>query len=122
MSNKYFAIERNNKTWMPVMLQSRNGDSDFSDFLEMTYDEMKSSENLEEFVIAAMEATNEASGTDDDQTVVTLVGEDGFFIWGIMMGPGENYQIQYCLIDWLKDGNHYRYEPEKIMLDKSQDM
>ena len=108
---KYFAIERNNETWMPVMLQSRNGESDFSDFLEMTYDEMKSSENLEEFVVAAMEATNEASGTDDGQTVVTLVGEDGFFIWGIMMGPGENDEIQYCLIDWQKDGNHYRYEP-----------
>ena len=110
MSNKYFAIERNNKTWMPVMLQSRNGDSDFSDFLEMTYDEMKSSKNLKEFVVAAMDATNEASGTDDDQTVVTLVGEDDCFVWGILMCPGENDDIRFSLIDWKKDGKHYRYE------------
>ena len=108
---KYFAIERKNQCWSPVMLQSRNGESDFSDFLEMTYDEMKASDNLEDFVIAAMEATNEASGTTDDETMVTLIGEDECFVWGILMGQGENDDIRYSLIDWQKDGKHYRYEP-----------
>ena len=107
----YFAIERNGRCWSPVVLKSRNGDSDFTNFMEMTYDEMKTSEHLGEFVVAAMEATNEASGTGDDQTVVTLVGEDGVFIWGIIMGPGENDDIQYNLVDWKKDGKLYRYEP-----------
>ena len=107
----YFAIERNGRGWSPVMLKSRNGDSDFTNFMEMTYDEMKSNEFLEEFIVAAMEATNEASHTEDDQTVVTLVGEDGVFIWGIIMGPGENNDIHYNLVDWKKDGKSYRYEP-----------
>lgn len=107
---RYFAIERGNQCWSPVMLQSINGESNFSGFLEMTYDEMKSSENLEEFVVATMEATNKVSGTGDDQTMVTLVGEDDCFIWGIMMGSGENDDIRFSLIDWQKDGNHYRYE------------
>lgn len=106
----YFAIERKGRCWSPVALKSRNGSSDFTDFTKMTYDEMKSNEHLEEFIIAAMEATNEASGTDDDQTVVTLVGGDGVFIWGIIMGPGENDDIQYNLVDWKKDGKSYRYE------------
>lgn len=109
MSKNYFAIERNGNCWSPVALQSRNGDGDFSDFMGMTYDEMKSDERLEEFVIAAMEATNEASGTDDDQTIVTLVGEDGAFIWSVMMGPGENDNIMYNLVDWTSDGHVYRY-------------
>lgn len=105
----YFAIERNGECWSPVVLQSRNGDSDFSDFLNMTYDEMKNDDRLEEFVVAAMEATNQASETDDDQTIVTLIGEDGVFIWSVMMGPGENDDIMYNLVDWKKDGHMYRY-------------
>lgn len=109
MSKNYFAIERNGQCWSPVILKSRNGDSDFTNFMEMTYDEMKSSEDLNEFIVAAMEATNETSGTGDDQTVVTLVGDDGVFIWGIIMGPGENGDIRYNLVDWKKDGKSYRY-------------
>lgn len=111
MSRNYFAIERNGKCWSPVILKSRNGDSDFTSFLEMAYDEMKSSVDLDRFVVAAMEATNEVSGTCDEQTVVTLVGEDGVFIWGIIMGPGADEDIQYNLVDWKKDGKSYRYEP-----------
>lgn len=105
----YFAIERNGECWSPVVLQSRNGDSDFSSFLNMTYDEMKNNDRLEEFVVAAMEATNQASETDDDQTIVTLIGEDGVFIWSVMMGPGENDDIMYNLVDWKKDGHMYKY-------------
>lgn len=110
MSNNYFAIERNGQCWNHVILKSRNGDSDFTNFIGMTYDEMKSNENLDKFVVAAMEATNEASGTGDDQTAVTLVGEDGVFIWGVVMGPGEDGDIRYALVDWKKDGKSYRYE------------
>ena len=105
----YFAIERNGECWSPVVLQSRNGDSDFSSFMEMTYDEMKNDDRLEEFVVAAMEATNQASETGNDQAIVTLIGEDGVFIWSIMMGPGENDNIMYNLIDWTSDGHVYRY-------------
>lgn len=110
MSKNYFAIERNSRCWDPVILKSRNGDSDFSSFLEMTYDEMKSNENVEKFIVAAMDATNQISGTEDEQTVVNLVGDDGIFIWGIIMGPGENGDIKYAFVDWKKDGKSYRYE------------
>ena len=111
MSKNYFAIERNEKCWSPVVLHSRNGNSDFSDFMEMSYDEMKSSERLDDFVVAAMDATNEISGTSDDQTIVTLVGADGVFIWSVIMGHGENEEIRYSLVDWKKDGHNYRYAP-----------
>ena len=105
----YFAIERNGEWWSPVLMHN-NGDVDFSDFMNMAYDEMKSDDRLAEFVAAAMDATNAMSDTDDDQTVVTLIGEDDIFIWSIIMGPDEDGNIAYVLVDWKKDGKSYKYE------------
>lgn len=108
MSKNYFAVERNGQCYDPVTIVCE-GEEQFKEFLDMSYQEMKDADNLDEFVAAAMEATNNISGTDDDQTMVTLVGEDGVFIWGIMMGPGEDNDIRYVLVDWMKDGKQYKY-------------
>ena len=110
MSKNHFSIERNRNCWMNVG-DANMGDVSFENFSKMTYDEMKSSTYLESFVVYVMDATNTASGTDDDQTTITLIGEDGVFIWGIIMMPGENEDIKYALIDWQKDGKNYRYTP-----------
>ena len=107
----YFAIERNNQCWTNVILADSNGDPIFDDFLNMSYDEMKSSKMLNDFVVASMEAANQKTTSKDYQTIVTLVGEDNVFIWSIIMGPGENEMIKYVLVDWKKDGHSYRYEP-----------
>jgi hypothetical protein len=58
-----------------------------------------------------MDATNNAINKSDDQTIVTLIGEDGVFIWSVIMGPGENDMVRYSLVDWKKDGKNYRYTP-----------
>ena len=108
MSKNYFAIERNEECWSPVILADR-GTPTFEEFLDMSYDEMKSSAMLENFVVASMEAADRICGIDDDQTIVTLVGSDDVFIWSIIMGY-ENDDIRYCLVDWKKDGKSYRYE------------
>lgn len=108
MSKNYFAIERNGECKIPVILADRNGNPVFAEFLEMNYEEMKSSTELEDFVVAAMDAADRVCGVDDDQTIVTLVGSDDVFIWSIIMGY-ENDDIRYCLVDWKKDGYHYRY-------------
>ena len=108
--NNYFVIERNGKCWSPVILADHNGNPAFEQFLNMGYNEMKSSDKLEEFVLASMNAANRKSETENDQTCVTLVGKDNIFIWGILIGPDENDGIRYSLIDWKKDGKNYRYE------------
>ena len=108
MSKNYFAIERNGECWSPVILADR-GNHAFEEFLDMSYDEMKSSALLEDFVVAAMEAADRNCGVDDDQTIVTLVGSDDVFIWSVIMGY-ENDDVRYCLVDWKKDGKCYRYE------------
>ena len=107
MSNNYFAIECNQQYWEHVVLKDKDGNVKFEDYLNKTYDEMKSSEDLEEFVVAVMDAAN---GDTSNNVVITLIGEDDIFIWGIIMGPDEDYGVRYVLVDWKKDGKNYRYE------------
>lgn len=107
----YFAIERNGQCWTNVLLADSNGDPTFGEFLDMTYDEMKSSDRLSDFVVSVMDSTNDAVDKSDDQTIITLIGEDGVFIWSVIMGPGENDMVRYSLVDWKKDGKNYRYTP-----------
>lgn len=112
MSERYFSVERNGSYGTIVAKKRQDGDNYLPDFMKMTYDEMKSNEYLDAFIVAIMEDANEAFGTIDDQTVVTLIDEDGIFIWGILIGPGEeDGDIRYNLIDWKKDGKNYRYAP-----------
>ena len=107
----YFAIERNGQCWTNVLLADSNGNPTFGEFLHMNYDEMKSSDRLPDFVVSVMDATNSAVDKSDDQTIITLIGEDGVFIWSVIMGPGENDMVRYSLVDWKKDGKNYRYTP-----------
>lgn len=110
----YFAIERNNQCWDNVGMRADDGSEVemWDRYRSMTYNEMKSSEDLSDFVADVMYATNDLSGTSDEQTIITLIGDDNVFIWSILMGPGEEDMIRYVLVDWKKDGKNYRYEPE----------
>ena len=113
MSKNYFAIERNGQCWSPVVLADKYRQPAFEEFLDMSYEEIKASEKLGDFIMASMNAADNKSGTADEQTVVTLVGEDGVFIWGIIMGPDpeQEHDVRFNLVDWKKDGKSYRYEP-----------
>ena len=87
MSKNYFAIERSGTCWSPMVLGDRNGKIAFEEFLNMSYDEMKTSDKLSNFVVASMDAANRKSDDVDGQTLVTLVGEDDVFIWSVLIGP-----------------------------------
>lgn len=107
----YFAVERNQRCWDHVVMKDRNNNIVFGNYLNMTYDEMKSSEDLEEFVVAIMDITNYEADSNDDQTIVTLVGDDDIFIWSIIIGTVDSDgDLRYVLVDWKKDGKSYRYE------------
>ena len=105
----YFSIERNGRYWDHVYLKN-NDEPAFMNYLIMSYDEMKEQEDLEDFILSVMEATNTTSGEGDNQTIITLIGEDDVFIWSIVMGLNENSEINYFLVDWTKDGKKYCYE------------
>ena len=101
----YFAIEHNQECLDHVVIRDKDENVVFGKYLDMTYDEMKSSEDLEEFVVAVMDAAN------DEQVLITLVGDDDVFIWSIIIGPDGDDGVNYVLVDWKKDGKNYRYEP-----------
>lgn len=102
----YFAIEHGGNYSDHIIIRDNDGNAVFENYLDMTYDEMKSQEDLNEFVVAIM---NAASINEDDQVVITLIGDDGIFVWSIIMGI-EDDSIRYVLVDWKKDGKSYRYE------------
>ena len=101
----YFAIEHNQTCLDHVVIKDKYDNVMFSNYLNMTYDEMKSSEDLEEFVVAVMDAAG------DGQVLITLVDDDDIFIWSIIIGTSDDDGLRYVLVDWKKDGKSYRYEP-----------
>ena len=114
MTKNYFAIERNNQCEDHIFICDNEGNMLFEDIMNMSYEEMKNFKEIDAFVMCLMDATNQLFGSSDEQTCVILVGEDGVFIWGIIMGPGENEgDVSYVLVDWKKDGKQYRYQPEE---------
>ena len=103
----YFAIEHNQKCLDHVVLKDKDDNIVFYDYLNLTYDEMKSMENLDEFVATIFYTANDGG---DSQTLVTLVGDDDVFIWSVIIGMVDE-ELRYVLVDWKKDGKSYRYEP-----------
>lgn len=101
----YFAIEYGGKYQDHISLIDENGNQAFENYLNLTYEEMRNQDDLDEFVIAIMDATTDGN----DNVIVTLIGEDDVFIWSIIMGVVDE-EIRYNLVDWTKDGKKYRYE------------
>lgn len=110
MTKNYFAIERKGCCFEHMCITNNLGYLMFEDLMNMSYDEMKSYDKLEEFVASAMKISDELFESNDAETVITLVGEDDVFIWGIIIGPEDNESLRYVLVDWTKDGRSYRYE------------
>ena len=117
MIENYFCIERNGECFDHLVIQIEDDEGVmFEDVMNMSYEEIKSYEHLYAFIVNAMDATNELTGTNDAQTIITLVNKDDVFIWSIIFGPGENEDdISYVFVDWLKDDNlKYRYAKEEM--------
>jgi hypothetical protein len=115
MAQNYFSIERGESSEYldHFCLLNDNGEieAEFERLKNMSYDELKEYEYLNNLVIAIMDAANNYFKESDQQTILTLIREDGVFIWSILMGAAENKDdIRYVLVDWFKDGKNYRYE------------
>jgi hypothetical protein len=106
----YFVVEKNNTYFDHVMIKDRDENIIFGNYLNMTYDEMKSQKDLNNFVVAIMDAADAMIPNENDKTIITLIGEDDVFIWSIIMGTVDEV-IRYSLVNWKADGKNYRYEP-----------
>lgn len=112
----YFAMERGGKCYEQaedVIVNRVNMVQARIDILKAsTYEEMLRQHWLEGFVLATYEAADEVLGDEDDQTIITLIDDNGIFVWSIIIGVNENSDLNYVFVDWKKDGKNYRYEPE----------
>ena len=110
MSKNYLSVERNGKCIDHVMIQASNEELVFADIVNMSYDEIKSYEHIDELVVCIMDATNyHFKDKQDNDTIVTLVDKNDVFIWSILIGPVNEDEIKYVFIDWKKDGKKYKY-------------
>lgn len=114
MTQNYFAVERAGQCVDHVYIKSDDGTVAFEDVMNMSYDEVKNYSNIDEFITVIMDAANENFGsTNDEQTIINLVGADDVFVWGILIGPGdEGDELRYAFVDWKKDGKSYKYEKD----------
>ena len=110
MTKNYFAIERSGKGVDHVWMRRDDGTVAFEDVMNMSYEEIKSYEDIDSFVVCVMDMMNEHFGSSDEPTMVTLVGEDDVFIWGILIGPESNDEMRYAFVNWKENGKSYRYE------------
>lgn len=111
MAKNYFAIERNGECYEPVTIRDKDGNIWFEDLMNLSYTEMKNYDRIEEFVCVVMDVTNKLTNSNDENTAITLIDEDGFFIWGIIIGSSKDSdEIHYVFIDWQKDGQHFKYD------------
>lgn len=107
MSKNYFTVERNEQCLEKIVFKFEDKVA-FEDLMEMSYEEMKAYPEIEEFVVAAMESTKDLGG---DQVIVNLIGSDGVFIWGIIIGVVED-DYNFVFVNWQKDGKKYRYQED----------
>lgn len=115
MTENYFSIERNGGICLEHgCFKNADGTIAFENVMNMSYDEMKSYEDIEAFILFAMDATNNYLNDDNnEQTIITLIGKDDVFIWSIIIGPGDNDdELKYVFVDWKKDGKSYRYKKD----------
>lgn len=107
MSKNYFSVERNGQCLDKIIFKFEDKIA-FEDLMDMSYEEMKSYSKIEEFVFAVMKSTEDIGGT---QVIVNLIGPDGVFIWGIIIGIYED-DYNFVFVNWQKDSKKYRYKED----------
>lgn len=114
MTSNYFSIECNGQCYVPMYLVGDNGEIAFTDLMNMSYDEMKSYDGIDEFIVCVMDAADElVGGYAQTEVTVTLIDKSGTFVWSIIIGYGDaEDEFKYVFVDWRKDGNTFRYMEE----------
>ena len=107
-----FSIERGEDFASNIILSNNE---DHPEFIEVHFIEdlenLLNFEELEEFIFGALEATDEAFGPNTllEDTTVTLVDEDGYFIWSIVLSEDEHGMVDCDFLDWKNSGYHFCY-------------
>ncbi len=106
-----FSIEHGNGFVKDVCFVDFNGNISHEEISELTFEELSNYDKIDYFIKGILEACDQFFGESDEEIYVTLVREDGYFIWGVILNADGN-SVAYQLIDWTKDDQLFRYEEE----------
>lgn len=112
--NNYFVIEQNDKYLEGVVLLDAEENILHEEIMNMSYEEMKKYDKLEDFLWEAYFASESYFETKGENTVINLVDGDDTLVWGILFGldPDNEELLRYCFVDWGVDGKVYKYQKE----------
>lgn len=104
-----FSIEHGNGFVKDVCFMDNNGIVPHEEISVLTFEELSNYDKIDYFIEGILAASEQLFGESNEEIYVTLVGEDGYFIWGVCLIPNGEY-ITYQLIDWTKDEQLFKYE------------
>lgn len=110
----YFVIEQNDNYLEGVVLLDSDQNVLHEEIMNMSYEEMKEYDKLEDFLWEAYFASESYFETKGENTVISLVDSEDTLVWGILFGPDPDDEeaLRYCFINWGEDGKIYKYQKE----------
>lgn len=110
----YFVIEQNDNYLEGVVLLDSDQNVLHEEIMNMSYEEMKEYDKLEDFLWEAYFASESSFETKGENTVISLVDSEDTLVWGILFGPDPDDEeaLRYCFINWGEDGKIYKYQKE----------
>lgn len=104
-----FSIERGDNVIHNVFFA--NKDYVMPPVADMSFEELVNYENLSDIVDAMLDATDNAFGPGTEDVFITLVDEDGYFVWSISIEQCDS-EFSYNLIDWCQSDDKFCYGDE----------
>ena len=110
----YFVIEQNDNYLEGVVLLDSDQNVLHEEIMNMSYEEMKEYNELEDILWEAYFASESYFETKGENTVISLVDSEDTLVWGILFGPDPDDEeaLRYCFINWGEDGKIYKYQKE----------
>lgn len=104
-----FSIERGDNVVHNVFFV--NNEYEMSHVANMNFAELVSYDELSDVVDAMLDATDDIFGPGPEDVFITLVDEDGYFIWSIIIEQDDS-NFKYHIADWKMPGKNFCYGKE----------
>lgn len=101
-----FSIERGDNVVHNVFFGDKN--YKMPNVADMSFDELVTYNGLPDLVDAMLDATDTAFGPGPEDVFITLIDENGYFIWSINIEQCDS-EFSYQLIDWSQSEEKFSY-------------
>ena len=102
-----FSIERGDQVIHGIVFVE---DVEYSDLINARGEEAKNHSYLNEFIMDVCYMALDKFEESEEDIVCTLVDEDEYFIWSILINIDDPEHVKYKFIDWEKENKKYCYK------------